>query len=282
MSPSDDLPSTPTGAPNKMSPSAGAASEGDATRGATAAPWSSGRTWAVLLASAFVVGFASFGVGEAAPALVPPSRDFPPEMLKSRQQIPMELERRTQVSKDRSASIAYGSLGLALGLALGAVGGLTRRNARAALAAGLTGVVLGGAAGAGATALLVPSYHAARKAASDDDVTSDLALALRTHAGIWAAVGASAGLAFGLGLGGGGRMARAAVGALLGAGLAAVFYEFVGALAFPLAQTFRPVAESFAPRLLAHLSVAVGAAAGALLAVQHLHARREPSRPIQA
>ena len=51
------------------------------------------------------------------------------------------------------------------------------------------------------------------------------------------AVGAAAGLALGLGLGGG-RVARAIIGGILGAAVAAVIYEFGGAVVFPLDRTY--------------------------------------------
>jgi hypothetical protein len=178
------------------------------------------------------------------------------------------------VSRDRAAVLAYGALGAALGLALGAASGLTRRSARAGIAAGVTGLVLAGAAGALATVCVLPSYHAARAAALDEDATKDLALALRTHGVIWVAIGGAAGLVLGLGLGGAAKTARATFGGMLGACLAAVTYEFVGAIVFPGGETFRPTAAMLAPRLLAHLSVALLVSAGALWAVNHVRLRR--------
>jgi hypothetical protein len=96
---------------------------------------------------------------------VPPNLDLPPEIRAEGPQVPIETERRMRISRDRAAALAYGSLGMLLGLALGAAGGRARRSPRAAIAAGLTGLILGGSAGAGATLALLPSYHAARAAA---------------------------------------------------------------------------------------------------------------------
>jgi hypothetical protein len=45
-----------------------------------------------------------------------------------------------------------------------------------------------------------------------------------------------------------------------------VVHEFVGALAFPLALTTRPIAITWDSRLLSHLVVAIGAAVGAAAA----------------
>ena len=181
---------------------------------------------------------------------------------------------RFRQSSDRAAAIAYGALGMLLGLGLGAVGGLARGSASAAAAAGLAGLVLGGAAGAGVTTLALPSYHAVRTAATDEDAGRDLGLALATHGGIWISVGVAAGLALGLGLGGGARLGRAVVGGLLGAVIATVIYEFGGAVGFPLSESFRPRAVTAGPRLMAHLSVALCVSAAALWAVDHLSLRR--------
>jgi hypothetical protein len=207
------------------------------------------------------------------------SLDLPPEVRRNSSNVPIEIQHRKQIAGDRAAALAYGGLGMVLGLALGAAGGLARRSPVAAIAAGVTGLVLGGAASAGTTLTLLPSYHATRAAASDEDYTNDLALALRTHGGIWIAVGAAAGLALGIGLGGVARVARALIGGMLGAGVGAVIYEFGGAMIFPVAQTFRPMAAEPVPRLLAHLIVGLCVAAGSLLIADHLSLRRTGPRP---
>ena len=177
-------------------------------------------------------------------------------------------------ANDRAAALTNAGLGLFLGLALGAAGGLARRSARAAIAAGFTGLILGGTAGAVTTQLVLPSFHTARAEAPEEERNTDLALALRTHAAIWLAVGAAAGLALGFGLGGGAQLVRATIGGTLGAGLATVIYEFGGAIVFPLAETFQPVAKYPTARLLAHLTVALCVTAGAYWAVHHLRLRR--------
>jgi hypothetical protein len=237
-------------------------------------PSRSARTWLLVLGSGLVGGLAGFGIGEAAPKLVPPSYDLPPEIRRNSSIVPIEVERRKSISRDKSAALAYGGLGMVLALALGAVGGVARGSARAVLAAAIAGLVAGAAAGAGSTVLVLPSYHAARAAATEDDFNKDLALALRTHGTIWMAVGAGAGLALGLGLGGGANVARAMIGGILGAALAAAIYEFAGAIAFPLAQTFRPMAADVVPRLMAQLIVALCVAAGAFGAARHLRLHR--------
>jgi hypothetical protein len=246
--------------------------------GLAKAPSSPGRCWLLVLAAGLLAGLAGFGIGEVAPKLFPVSYELPPEIRGNGARVPIELERRMGISRDQSAALAYGGLGMFLGLALGAAGGLARRSPRAAIAAGVVGLALGGAAGAGMTRVLLPLFHASRTGFSEEDRNNDLALALRTHGGIWLAVGAAAGLALGIGLGGGARMARALIGGILGAVVAAVFYEFGGAVVFPIAETFRPMAKEMIPRLTAHLAVALCVAAGALLFAEHLTLRRAMPR----
>jgi hypothetical protein len=251
----------------------------DSTPGPAEKPSSPGRTWLLVLAAGLLAGLAGFGIGEAGPKLFRPSLEFSPELMQNRMRIPAETDRRRTVAEDQSAALAYGALGMVLGLALGVAGGLTRRSPRASIAAGVVGLVLGGAAGAGMTRVLLPIYHATRAALSEADHNNDLALALRTHGGIWLAIGAAAGLALGIGLGGGARMARALIGGIIGAGIAAVIYDFGGGILFPVAETFRPMAIEMIPRLSAHLAVALCVAAGALLVADHLTLRRATPRP---
>jgi hypothetical protein len=110
-----------------------------------------------------------------------------------------------------------------------------------------------------------------------DDQAADLILPLLTHGGMWCPIGAAAGLAFGVGLGGRGRAPRAALGGLLGAGVGTMVYEAAGALLFPLAKTVLPISLSAGARLLAHLAVAVPAALCAAVASQAPKAEPAPA-----
>jgi hypothetical protein len=228
----------------------------------------------LILGAGLIGGVAGFEIGEVAPQLVPVNYELSPEIRSNRSQVPIEIERRKSVSRDKSAAIAYGGLGMVLGLALGVAGGVARRSTRAAIVAGVVGLVLGAAAGGVATKLVLPSYHAARAERTDENFNEDLGLALRTHGAIWLAVGAAAGLAYGLGLGGAANAVRATVGGILGAALATAIYEFSGAIVLPLAETFRPMSPSMWARLLAHLVVALSIAVAAYWAAQHLRLRR--------
>jgi hypothetical protein len=241
--------------------------------------WSSTiTTWLLVLAGGLLAGLAGFALGETAPKIVAPSFDLSEDFKKDRNAMRNELERRMKQSYDRSAALAYGGLGMVLGLTLGVAGGLARRSLVAAMAAGLVGLVLGAVAGAGSTTVLVPYYNSARAAATDANYNEDLGTALRTHGGIWLTIGAAAGLALGIGLGNRGRIARSIAGGIAGAILAAVIYEFGGAVLFPLAETFRPTSIQMLPRLFAHLTVALCVAVGALLFANHMTFRRPSSQ----
>ncbi len=137
----------------------------------------------------------------------------------------------------------------------------------------LVGGALGAlTAGASARALL-PIYLR-----NVDPQGNELTYPLLTHGGIWAAAGVAAGLALGLGAGGRGRWMRCALGGLLGGVFAAMFYDLIGAIVFPLDKTSQPVSHTAVTRLFAQLSVAVFVAAGAALVAAE-PSRRSPSPP---
>jgi hypothetical protein len=237
----------------------------------------SGGLWLAVLTVAIAAGLVSFAIGEAAPSLLRPSSVISPELLADRNNLPVLLGLRLRRSQDLSAAMAYGSLGMLLAAGLAIAGGLDRGPGKRPAVA-IVGLALGGAAGAGTTLLVLPMYHAARAAATDETANMDMALALATHGVIWAAIGAAAGAALGIGLGGGARLPRAIVGGILGGLVAAAIYEFGGALAFPSAQTFRPMAVTWPPRLLAHLAAALCISLLAYWAALHLRLdRRAPA-----
>jgi MFS family permease len=171
-----------------------------------------------------------------------------------------------------STAVSFIQQGAILGAVLGLAGGLARRRALAGLIAALVGGGLGAIA-AGAAALgLLPVYFK-----NVDPQANDLTYPLLTHGGIWAAAGAAAGLAFGLGAGGRGRWARCAVGGLLGGALATMVYDLVGAIAFPLDKTSQPVSATMVTRLFAQFAVAVFVAGGAALVAAEAPRRSPPS-----
>jgi hypothetical protein len=175
------------------------------------------------------------------------------------------------VYSTRNGMTCMGILGGSLGLTMGLAGGFLKGSARSAVLAGLSGAVLGGAAGAGSARVLVPIYFRHYPGA-------ELSLPLLVHSGLWASVSFAAGLAFGLGLGGSRSAIEAAVVAIGGSLLAALTHELAGIWLFPSAQTDRPLPMSSGSRLFAYLVVALFTAAVLALGVSR---RRRPAAPAQ-
>src|SRR5262249_21046927 len=137
--------------------------------GATAVSRPSGRTWMIVLAGGLLAGLAGFGFGEYALRLFAPSLELPPGIRGDQILAPLEPARRVREPEARSATASYGVLGALLGLTLGAAGGLSRRSPRAAVTAGLTGLVLTAAVGAGTTFMILPWYYAFSAPPSDEN-----------------------------------------------------------------------------------------------------------------
>jgi hypothetical protein len=167
----------------------------------------------------------------------------------------------------QNATLALGLLGATLGLALGLTGGLAR-SARAGAWAALLGLVLGASAGAGATLAAVPLASHIRHR-DPGNMSAEMASSLLVHGLPWSAVGATAGLAFGLGLGGRARPWRGVVGGLLGALAGAVLYEIIGALALPGSKIADPIAVTWGARLLAQILAVIPIAAGVAVLVSY-------------
>jgi hypothetical protein len=185
-------------------------------------------------------------------------------------QIPnREDMRRWREARVYTATFTFTTLGGLLGLALGLAGGLVRRSVTACALAATWGLVLGSVA-AGFLSLALVSYFYK----SFDPNSGDLVLPLLTHSAIWSSVGAIAGLAFGLGIGGRGRWKATLGGGLAGAVAAAIIYEIVGAVAFASSKTEMPLSASAATRALALLLVASLSSVGAVLALRQPTKRR--------
>ena len=240
---------------------------GSTNPGARAAP-SRSRYWPAALVAGIIAAALSGGGGEAASGFFPQKKMANP--LAST--VDMAAYNRVIV---KNAALAYGLQGAILGLTLGLAGAAIRRSSGHAVLAGLTGLLAGGVVGAAASFGLFTAFYAIVHVNS-----SDLLPSLMAHGGVWSLIGACGGAAFGLGMGGHGRVARAAVGGLIGAALAAVVYETAGAVLFPLDLTGEPLADTSRPRLFAHAVVNVFAALGAALLSEDVRARtpRVPRR----
>jgi hypothetical protein len=220
----------------------------------------SAKRWTVTLLAGVVAGLVAWLGGEACL-----NRIKPPRHAVNSKGLVLNLtdRREVAVADAKNASLAFAFLGASLGAGLGVAGGLIRRSGRAATAAGLLGLVVGASAGAGISLALLPPYNS-YKAQHPDEAARDVILPLLVHAGIWSAVGASGGLAFGLGARRG--LPWIVLGGLAGAALGAIVYELIGAVAFPAAQTTQFVSATGPTRLFARLAVTILAAAGVALA----------------
>jgi hypothetical protein len=164
------------------------------------------------------------------------------------------------VAATRDASLTWAITGGLLGLALG-LAGAAAAAPRRALPAALAGAIVGAVLGAGPILVVFPVYWNYKSLHNIEDL---LWLSLATHAVAWAPAGLAGGLALGLGLGGRGRAARAALGGLVGATLGVAAYDLIGGLVLPFdALANEAVPGAAYARLIATLLVAVGAAAGA-------------------
>ncbi|RUL85285.1 hypothetical protein [Tautonia sociabilis] len=234
------------------------------------------RTWAFALAAGLLAGGLAAAAVEGTyqtfrPGLVPEVINGETNMVAP----PHEIARATR----QNASLSFGLMGGLLGLAMGWAGGLAGRSGRGPTArAALLGLVVGLAATALASFLVIPAYFE-----YDTQVQANqgenLIIPLLVHVGSWAAAGAAGGLAFGVGLGGTARGlgARTAIGGLTGAAVGAVAYELIGGIAFPMAKTPQPFAEQLVPRALAMLLTCTFASALAAFSAVDAERGRRPT-----
>ncbi len=220
------------------------------------------RLYTMALGAALLAGLTAWLVGEATLNAFEP----PPNYIRAMGILLNRPSFQARTAAElKNVALASAVLGACLGVALGAVAGLTSRSWRRGIVAVLAGLLLGAGAAAAATAGLLPVYY--KQLDRDPEILShDLILPFLIHSGTWAAVGATGGIALALGLRLKGRFAAIVIGAALGGILGAVVYETTGAVFFPAARTTEPLASEWAPRLIAKLAVCLLAAAGAVQA----------------
>ena len=225
--------------------------------------------WFLALAAGLLAGVATWLAGETDLLQVAPEK----VMVQTMGGPTLDTTAATiRVAEEKTAVRVFGVFGAAMGLALGLAGGLAGHSPRRAGIAAGVGLVVGGIVGALAPLVVLPIFDRAGGAGSDDMIPSML-----MHAGVWIGVGAAGGLAFGIGLGGRRRVVASLIGGAVGAVIGAIAYEFVGAIAFPLAETASPISTTWESRLLARLLVATFVAVGIALAVSD---RRKASASI--
>jgi hypothetical protein len=207
-----------------------------------------------------LAGLASFGVGEAVYEIIPAEGIQQRDRRTGREFIGPSAET-VNMAAAKNAALAFGALGLCLGGFLGIAGGLARRSTSAAVTGGLLGVVLGAVLGAGVSRALLPFLIKAQH----DYGENELIVSLIMHGSIWGLLGASAGLAFVVGLGERRLVGRALTAGLVGAVLGAVAFEMIGAVSFTSANTNHPISDTWTTRMMARLLVTMGTAATLML-----------------
>jgi hypothetical protein len=229
------------------------------------APVPQNRTRLSIFAGALMAGLIAFGVGESIYKIIPAKKVLQSVMMTSAKVL-LPTPATETVAAARNGALAFGVLGLCLSSGLGIAGGLARQSAAAATRAGLLGAIVGAIVGAGLSLALLPMFLALQNRYPDDEL-SVLLLSLVMHAIIWGLVGASAGLAFTVGLGEPSLRIRAAIAGFWGAVLGTVVFELAGGLFFPLAATHQPISETWPTRLLARLLVTLGTVSAMIVAL---------------
>lgn len=224
------------------------------------APVSSVRIWALALAAGLAAGFVSWYGGEAVDG------HFKPTLVSVRVMQSESMQPSSEslaTTETKNSALVFAILGGALGLALGLSGGLARGDFPAALKAGLVGLFLGTLIGAGATAVVVPAYQRLF-----DRVSDNLIPPLIAHGAIWSVIGAGAGLAFGVGLGGRAAATRCLMGGLVGGLFGTIAFEIIAAAKYPFDRTFQPISLTSSSRMVARFSVTILTAVGVAIATR--------------
>jgi hypothetical protein len=215
-----------------------------------------GRTWGILLVAGIAAGVCSSLATEGVlrayrGSLMPPRTPMPT----------MEDARQLMLARVASGTTAFAAMGGLMGLLFGLAGGAARRSVPAAVKAGAVGLLAGSAVVAGVAWVTLPLVYTQL-----DPQSHDLVWPLLYHEVLWSVAGALGGLVFGLGADGRGLWKHTAIGGWVGAALAIVVYELLGALVLPTHQAQYPLPGSQATRTLADVLVALGAAIGAAVA----------------
>ena len=215
-------------------------------------PWF-GRTRRLAVIGGLLAGLLAFAIGEAIYEMIPAEKVQ--QDLMGTKIWTANRATSTEAAR-RNGALTFGVLGLCLGTCLGMAGGLARRSPSGAVTGALLGAVLGLALGAGVSWASISWFIMTRM----DHIDYDLIISLMMHGLIWSLLGASAGLAFAVGLGEPWLCGRCLTAGFAGAVLGTVAFELIGAVAFPMAETDEPISETWATRLMARLLVTVGTA----------------------
>jgi len=233
--------------------------------------------WAPL--AGLLAGIAAGGAGELTNDAVRPVLRLPADYEKLNSfskaaALSDAIRAATPPAEALNTALAYGGLGALLGGALGLTGGLARRSIRWAGIASTVGVVAGAAVGSLASMALTYVFYRWNEPESGNMILPTL-----VHGGIWVPLGAAAGLALGLGVGGLRSIADGLLGGIAGAIVATLVFETFSAISFPLLRVLEPVPAERASRLVAHLVVALGIALAGAFALNRKRVERAGPPP---
>jgi hypothetical protein len=237
-----------------------------------AGPWF-GRARGLAAIAGLLAGLLAFAIGEATYEIIPTEKV--PKNLMGTTVLVVERATSTEAAR-RNGALAFAALGLCLGTCLGLAGGLARRSASGAIAGAMTGGLLGLALGAGVSWASIPWFIMTRLDYTDYDIFISFIM----HGLIWGLLGASAGLAFAVGLGRSRLCGKTLTAGFAGAVLGTVAYELIGAAAFPMAETDEPISETWATRLMARLLVTLGTALLVILLLPEPGPLADPTRTV--
>ena len=224
------------------------------------------KVWSLLIISGLIASSLAWFVGEKTLTFFEAPLSDVPSMGGGTVKLPTRDDQ--VIAESKNETIAFGTLGGLLGLFLGTAGGLVRGSIRLTIAAALLGLLLGGAIGTGLSLGALQLYNEHR-----DENLPDLLPVILLHLAIFGGIGATAGLAFGVGTGAKGAWKTAMIGGLGGAIVGAILADCGGALMFPNAKTNLPISETPLSRLFYRQVVAFAIFIGTGLAVA------DPRRP---
>ncbi|GAC1469860.1 MAG: hypothetical protein NVSMB9_14250 [Isosphaeraceae bacterium] len=235
--------------------------------------------WPWALIAGLAAGLGGGLIGESTYHIVRPKIQLPDGFEKlgayDKSAALADAQRMASIAAERrNTAMAYGALGGLLGGALGLAGGLARRSAGGGLIAAAVGVVGGTAVGAGASFVLTPIFFQLL-----DPTMGGMVASFVVHGGVFGSIGAMGGLTLGLGRGGRGTAAHAALGGLLGALVGAVLYESAETMFYPLVRVGEPIPGERLLRLALDLTVAVFTALGAVSLLRERRTERTAATP---
>lgn len=205
------------------------------TAAAKSAHQSPATVWAIALGFGLAAGILSWIVGEFTLNAFKP-KTFTVTVLT--QTFILPTTESVNVSDFKNATLAFAIFGSIVGLTMGLAGGIASRSMARGITVGIGGVALGGMVGTLASILLLRLYY--RGHVPDPN---DLLTPITVHGGIWTAIGAVGGLAYGVSVGAGRRLPQAIEGACVGAFFATVLFHVVSGVFFPESRFAHPISR---------------------------------------